>query len=88
VGTTVLEVAPSDLVRLPVPVPANGHTDATIRAVRRALNAIEGEELNGLVLPVAVLREQVARMWLIRWGIHRSEAPDGVSGPASGPRAR
>jgi len=57
-----LEVAPGDLVRLPVPAPANGPTDSTIRALRRALNAIEGEEPNGLVLPVAVLREQVARI--------------------------
>jgi transcriptional regulator with XRE-family HTH domain len=57
-----LQIAPSDLVRLPVPAPANGHTDATIGAVRRALNAIEGEEPNGLVLPVGVLRDQLARI--------------------------
>ncbi|MGH3926628.1 MAG: helix-turn-helix domain-containing protein, partial [Pseudonocardiaceae bacterium] len=57
-----LQVAPGDLLRLPVPAPANGHTDATTKAVRRALNAIESDEPNGLVLPVAVLREQVVRI--------------------------
>ncbi|MGH3932582.1 MAG: helix-turn-helix domain-containing protein, partial [Pseudonocardiaceae bacterium] len=57
-----LQIAPSDLMRLPVPAPANGHTDATTSAVRRALNAIEGGEPNGLVLPVAVLRDQVVRI--------------------------
>ena len=57
-----LQVAPSDLTRLPVPAPANGHTDATTTAVRRALNAVESDEPNGLVLPVAVLREHVTRI--------------------------
>jgi len=57
-----LDVAPGDLVRLPLPAPANGHTDATIEAVGRALDAIEDEDPDGLVLPVAVLREQVSRL--------------------------
>ncbi|MGH3939120.1 MAG: helix-turn-helix domain-containing protein [Pseudonocardiaceae bacterium] len=57
-----LEVAPGDLVRLPVPAPANGHTDSTVEAVGQALDAIEVEEPGGLVLPVAVLVEQVSRM--------------------------
>ncbi|MGH3928253.1 MAG: hypothetical protein ACRDTT_36235, partial [Pseudonocardiaceae bacterium] len=57
-----LQIAPSELRRLPVPAPGNGHTDSTTEAVRQALNAIESDEPNGLVLPVAVLREQVARM--------------------------
>lgn len=57
-----LEIAPGDLVRLPLPAPANGHTDATTKAVQRALNAIESDEPNGLVLPMAVLREQVAQI--------------------------
>lgn len=52
-----LEIAPGDLMRLPVPAPANGHTDSTVRAVRRALNGIDGGEPDGLILPVAVLRE-------------------------------
>ena len=57
-----LQIAPGDLLRLPVPAPANGHTDATTKAVRQALNAIESDEPNGLVLPVTALREQVARI--------------------------
>jgi transcriptional regulator with XRE-family HTH domain len=50
-----LAVAPGDLVRLPVP--ANGHIDSTTEAVGHALDAIEDEDPEGLVLPVAMLRE-------------------------------
>jgi hypothetical protein len=57
-----LQIAPSDLMRLPVPAPANGHTDATTEAVRLALDAIDTDRPGGVVLPVAVLREQVARI--------------------------
>ncbi len=57
-----LEIAPSELTRLPVPAPANGHTDSTTEAVRLALDAIDANYPDGLVLPVAVLRDQVARI--------------------------
>ncbi len=57
-----LEIAPSELTKLPVPAPANGHTDSTTEAVRLALDAIEVGRPGGLVLPVAVLRDQVARI--------------------------
>ncbi|MGH3698212.1 MAG: helix-turn-helix domain-containing protein [Pseudonocardiaceae bacterium] len=57
-----LEIAPSELTTLPVPAPANGHTDSTTEAVRLALDAIDADCLDGLVLPVAVLRDQVARI--------------------------
>ena len=57
-----LQIAPSDLMRLPVPAPANGHTDSTIEAVRLALDAIDADLPDGLVLPVAALRDQVARI--------------------------
>ncbi len=57
-----LEIAPSELTRLPIPAPANGHTDSTTEAVRLALDAIDAEGLDGLVLPVAVLRDQVAQI--------------------------
>jgi transcriptional regulator with XRE-family HTH domain len=57
-----LQIAPSDLRRLPVPAPANGHTDSTTEAVRLALDAIDTDRPGGLVLPVAVLRDQVARI--------------------------
>ncbi|MGH3798561.1 MAG: helix-turn-helix domain-containing protein, partial [Pseudonocardiaceae bacterium] len=57
-----LEIAPSELTKLPVPAPANGHTDSTTEAVRLALDAIDIDRPDGLVLPVAALREQVVRI--------------------------
>ncbi|MFN2495009.1 MAG: helix-turn-helix domain-containing protein [Pseudonocardiaceae bacterium] len=57
-----LEIAPSELTRQPVPAPANGHTDRTIEAVRLALDAIEDDQPDGIVLPVTALRDQVARI--------------------------
>ncbi|MGH3829787.1 MAG: helix-turn-helix domain-containing protein [Pseudonocardiaceae bacterium] len=59
---SALEVAPSELTRLPVPAPANGHTDSTTEAVRLALDSIDIERPGGIVLPAAVLREQVAQI--------------------------
>lgn len=56
-----LQVSVSELTRLPVPAPANGHTDSTTTAIGLALDAIEIDHPGGLVLPVAVLRERVAR---------------------------
>lgn len=57
-----LEVAPSELTRLPVPAPANGHTDSATEAVRLALDAVEVKHPGGVVLPVAVLQDQVSRI--------------------------
>ncbi|MDQ3274232.1 MAG: helix-turn-helix domain-containing protein [Actinomycetota bacterium] len=57
-----LQIAPSELTKLPVPAPANGHTDSTTDAVRLALDAIEVGHPDGLVLPVAVLRDRVTRI--------------------------
>jgi transcriptional regulator with XRE-family HTH domain len=57
-----LQIAPSELTRLPVPAPANGHTDSTTEAVRLALDAIDTDCLDGLVLPLTALRDQVARI--------------------------
>ncbi len=56
-----LQIAMSDLTRLPVPAPANGHTDSTTKAIGLALDAIEVGHPGGLVLPVAVLRDRVIR---------------------------
>ena len=55
-----LEIPPSELMRLPVPAPANGHTDAATEAVRLALDAIDIDRPGGLVVPVEVLRDRVA----------------------------
>jgi transcriptional regulator with XRE-family HTH domain len=57
-----LGISPSDLTRLPVPAPANGHTDSTIEAVRLALDAVDIDRPGGLVVPVEVLRGRVAQI--------------------------
>ncbi|MBV9730816.1 MAG: helix-turn-helix transcriptional regulator [Pseudonocardiales bacterium] len=54
-----LQIAPSDLMRLPVPAPANGHTDSTTDEVRLALMAVSHNLPDGLVLPVDALRARV-----------------------------
>ncbi len=56
-----LRISVSELTRLPVPAPANGHTDSTTKAIGLALDAIEVGHPGGLVLPVAVLRDRAAR---------------------------
>ncbi|MGH3874113.1 MAG: helix-turn-helix domain-containing protein [Pseudonocardiaceae bacterium] len=57
-----LQIAVSELTRLPVPAPANGHTDSTTKAIGLALDGIEVGHPGGLVLPMAVLRDQVTRL--------------------------
>jgi transcriptional regulator with XRE-family HTH domain len=57
-----LEIAPSELTTLPVPAPANGHTDSTTEAVRLALDAIDTDRPDGRTLPLAALRDQVAQI--------------------------
>ncbi|MDQ3887317.1 MAG: helix-turn-helix domain-containing protein [Actinomycetota bacterium] len=53
-----LQISVSELTRLPVPAPANGHTDSTTDGVRLALlDAVDVDHPGGLMLPVAVLRE-------------------------------
>lgn len=54
-----LRIAPSDLTRLPVPAPANGHTDSAIERVRLALMAVGHDLPGGQVLPVEALRARV-----------------------------
>ena len=57
-----LQIAPSELTRLPLPAPANGHTDSTTEAVRLALDAVDVGHPGGLVLPVEVLRDRVIQI--------------------------
>ncbi len=54
-----LQIAPDELTRLPVPAPANGHTDSTIAAVDRALMAVSHDLPDGQVLPMEALRSRV-----------------------------
>jgi hypothetical protein len=56
------QISPSELVRLPIPAPGNGHTDSTIEAIRLALMAINHRHPGGDVLPVDALRERVGTL--------------------------
>ncbi|MGH3548458.1 MAG: helix-turn-helix domain-containing protein, partial [Pseudonocardiaceae bacterium] len=54
-----LQIAPSELMRLPVLAPANGETDSAINAVFLALMAARRSRPGGQVLPVEALRARV-----------------------------
>jgi transcriptional regulator with XRE-family HTH domain len=54
-----LQVAPSELVKLPVPAPANGGRETAVTAVRRALIAVSRDDPAGQVVPVGVLCARV-----------------------------
>ncbi|MGQ0779183.1 MAG: helix-turn-helix domain-containing protein [Pseudonocardiales bacterium] len=54
-----LEIPVSELTRLPVPAPGNGHTDSSVEAVRLALMAVSRHRPGGQVLPVEALRTRV-----------------------------
>ncbi|MGH3962517.1 MAG: helix-turn-helix domain-containing protein [Pseudonocardiaceae bacterium] len=54
-----LQIAPSELTRLPVPAPGNGETDATIEAVRLALMAASHGLPGGQTLPAETLQARV-----------------------------
>jgi transcriptional regulator with XRE-family HTH domain len=55
-----LGIAPSELMKLPVPAPANGETDSAVEAVHSAVTAASRNRPGGLVLPVTVLRDRVS----------------------------
>jgi transcriptional regulator with XRE-family HTH domain len=75
-----LQIAPSELVRLPVPAPGNGHTDATVEALRLALTAVDYGRAGGLVLPVDVLRDRVRRLQEMRRCCRFAEAATDLPG--------
>jgi transcriptional regulator with XRE-family HTH domain len=58
----VLEISPSELMKLPLPAPGNGHTDSAAEAVRHALQAVSDYLPGGQVLPVEALRARVAAL--------------------------
>ncbi|MGH3672739.1 MAG: helix-turn-helix domain-containing protein [Pseudonocardiaceae bacterium] len=47
-----LQISPSELVKLPVPAPGNGPTDAAINTVRLALLAVVRDRPGGTVQPI------------------------------------
>jgi transcriptional regulator with XRE-family HTH domain len=57
-----LQIAPSDLMRLPVPAPANGHTDSATDETRLALMAVSRHRPGGQVIPIEALRARVTAM--------------------------
>lgn len=59
---SALGVPLSDLLRLELPAPGNGHTDSAMEAVRDALDATAAGYPGGAVLPAPVLQQRVARL--------------------------
>ncbi|MGH3548270.1 MAG: helix-turn-helix domain-containing protein [Pseudonocardiaceae bacterium] len=57
-----LQVAPSELIRVDVPAPGNGHVDSATKAVRHALMAVSQHLPGGQVLAVDALRARVATL--------------------------
>ncbi|MGH3625795.1 MAG: helix-turn-helix domain-containing protein, partial [Sciscionella sp.] len=57
-----LEIAPSELTRLPIPAPGNGGMDTAVDAVRRALLVVSDGQPGGIVRPVEALRARVTAM--------------------------
>ncbi|MGH3776528.1 MAG: helix-turn-helix domain-containing protein [Pseudonocardiaceae bacterium] len=54
-----LQIAPSELIKLPIPAPANGDTDSAIKAVRRVLRAVSHGRPAGQVVSVEALGARV-----------------------------
>lgn len=75
-----LDIAPSELTKLPVPAPGNGNTDSTVEAVRRALAGIDLGRPDGTVLPVEELRDRVVRLQEARRHCRFGEVADGLPG--------
>lgn len=53
-----LEVAPSELIRLPITTPANGGTDSAVAAVRRAIVSVDLGRPGGQALDVDLLTDR------------------------------
>jgi transcriptional regulator with XRE-family HTH domain len=73
-----LQISPSELMRLPVPAPANGETDSAVEAVRSALMAVGRNRPDELVVPLDALRARV----MATLGAHYSCRQDNEVGAA------
>jgi transcriptional regulator with XRE-family HTH domain len=71
-----LQIAPSELTRLPVPAPANGHSDAAIDAVRRVLIAISRHRPGGRVASVEELRTRARAIESVNYHQRGVDLPD------------
>jgi transcriptional regulator with XRE-family HTH domain len=76
----VLQIAPSELTKLPMPAPENGDADGAVIAVRQALMAVSRNRLGGQVVPVDALRIRTRE--LIVAGRACREAEVGAALPA------
>ncbi len=68
-----LQIAPSELTRLPFPAPGNGHTDSSIEAIRHALIAVSCRRPGGQVVPVEVLRTRMIAVLVARHQCRQDE---------------
>lgn len=73
-----LEIAPSELTKLPVPAPGNGNTDSTVEAVRRVLAAIDLGRPDGMVLPVEELRDRIVSLQEARRHCRFADVAEGL----------
>lgn len=69
-----LEVAPTELLALPLPLPADGRTDMAVDAIRRALLAAVTGAAGGEVLAAQVLRSRVAEVLDAQQACHHDTA--------------
>lgn len=71
----VLQVSPSELTSLPVPAPADGTSDSSIYAVRRALMAVSTDRPGGQVQPVEQLRHRANHIETLSYDQRGLELP-------------
>ncbi|MGH3931256.1 MAG: helix-turn-helix domain-containing protein, partial [Pseudonocardiaceae bacterium] len=75
-----LQISVSELTRLPVPAPANGHTDSATNAVRLALMAVSRKRPGGQVVPVEALRIRVSTVMTAARQCRQSEVSTALPG--------
>jgi transcriptional regulator with XRE-family HTH domain len=75
-----LQIAPSELISLPIPAPGNGDTDSAVVAVRHALMAVTRHRPGGQALPTDALRIRVSE--LLTAGRQCRQAEVGATLPA------
>lgn len=61
----VLQIAPSELTKLPMPAPENGDADGALIAVRQALISVSRNRPGGQVVPVNALRTRVRELLVV-----------------------
>ena len=61
----VLQIAPSELTKLPMPAPENGDADGAVIAVRQALISVSRNRPGGQVVPVNALRTRVRELLVV-----------------------